>query len=82
MYTVRCGGGIWGPIVEIHYGVSNDFKSLIVWDNENTEARSDYYEILRLDIATGHSRNIYQQMLDSSLDVAVLRGGRLFLGFF
>lgn len=45
VYTVRMGGGIWGPIVEKHYGVSNDFKSLIVWDNENTEARSDYYEI-------------------------------------
>ena len=32
------------------------------------------YPKVRLDIATGHSRNIYQQMLDSSLDVAVLRG--------
>lgn len=31
------------------------------------------YPKVRLDIATGHSRNIYQQMLDSSLDVAVLR---------
>ena len=27
------------------------------------------YPKVRLDIATGHSRNIYQQMLDSSLDV-------------
>ena len=45
VYTVRMGGGIWGPIVEQHYGVSNDFKSLIVWNNEDTEARSDYYEI-------------------------------------
>ena len=32
------------------------------------------YPKVRLDIATGHSRNIYQQMLDSSRDVAVLRG--------
>lgn len=32
------------------------------------------YPKVRLDIATGHSRNIYQRMLDSSLDVAVLRG--------
>lgn len=32
------------------------------------------YPKVRLDIATGHSRNIYQQMLDLSLDVAVLRG--------
>lgn len=32
------------------------------------------YPHVRLDIATGHSRQLYQQMLDGSLDVAVLRG--------
>ena len=32
------------------------------------------YPRVRLDIATGHSRQLYQQMLDGSLDVAVLRG--------
>ena len=35
------------------------------------------YPKVRLDIATGHSRNIYQQMLDSSLDVAA---GRVSVG--
>lgn len=32
------------------------------------------YPHVRLDIATGHSRHLYQQMLDGSLDIAVLRG--------
>ena len=32
------------------------------------------YPRVRLDIATGHSRHLYQQMLDGSLDIAVLRG--------
>ena len=32
------------------------------------------YPRVRLDIATGHSRHLYQQMLDGTLDIAVLRG--------
>lgn len=32
------------------------------------------YPRVRLDIATGHSRHLYQQMLDGELDIAVLRG--------
>ena len=32
------------------------------------------YPKVRLDIATGHSRHLYQQMLEGSLDLAVLRG--------
>ena len=32
------------------------------------------YPRVRLDIATGHSRQLYQQMLDGELDSAVLRG--------
>ena len=32
------------------------------------------YPKVRLDIATGHSRHLYQQMLDGELDIAVLRG--------
>lgn len=41
------------------------------------EVLTEYYKKyprVRLDIATGHSRHLYQQMLDGTLDIAVLRG--------
>lgn len=32
------------------------------------------YPMVRMDIATGHSRHLYQQMLEGNMDLAVLRG--------